>query len=263
MPGSALACLDAGAGGTVEASCEKALFATPEATAAAVTYVAAQLALLTDGTDFARRDRNYAETLNYLRRTVENDRFGLVAHAFAVRDGCTPERCRARAAQRCRPRARHLAERSYDFYVVRHASGWPAIAKAPGASATSPVAMSRRGLRCGSAAAATASGANVALPASVPAEAATAQARPVRSRESRRGRMCSSLGGLDPAGEHMDAEPTTPAPRAAPGAAAAPAATSPPTPPRRPSAAQQSTRRPAVRRRATAAARPEPPATTQ
>ena len=44
MPGSALACLDASAGDTVEASCEKALFATPESTASAVSYVAAQLA---------------------------------------------------------------------------------------------------------------------------------------------------------------------------------------------------------------------------
>src|SRR5581483_3362850 len=40
MPGSALSCLDALAGEAVEASCEKALFASPEATAAAVSYVA-------------------------------------------------------------------------------------------------------------------------------------------------------------------------------------------------------------------------------
>jgi hypothetical protein len=43
MPGSALACLSAVAGDTVEASCERAVFATPEATAAAVSFVAAQL----------------------------------------------------------------------------------------------------------------------------------------------------------------------------------------------------------------------------
>ena len=43
MPGSPLACLDATAGELVEASCEKALFATPEAVAASVAYVIAQL----------------------------------------------------------------------------------------------------------------------------------------------------------------------------------------------------------------------------
>src|SRR5438105_1466422 len=42
-PGSALACLDGGAGEAVEGSCEKALFAMPETTAAAVSYVTAQL----------------------------------------------------------------------------------------------------------------------------------------------------------------------------------------------------------------------------
>src|SRR5262249_10324494 len=40
MPGSTFACLDALAGDTVESACEKALFQTPEATAAALTYVA-------------------------------------------------------------------------------------------------------------------------------------------------------------------------------------------------------------------------------
>src|SRR5262249_60628646 len=40
MPGSALACLDAVGGGTLEESCENALFASPKAIAAAVTYVA-------------------------------------------------------------------------------------------------------------------------------------------------------------------------------------------------------------------------------
>src|SRR5262249_59678442 len=43
MPGSALGCLDAIAGETVEEACENALFASPDATAAAVSYVTAQL----------------------------------------------------------------------------------------------------------------------------------------------------------------------------------------------------------------------------
>ncbi len=38
-PGSALACLDAAASSAFEEGCEKALFASPESTAAAVSYV--------------------------------------------------------------------------------------------------------------------------------------------------------------------------------------------------------------------------------
>jgi len=41
-PGSALSCLDELAGETVEAACEKAVFASPEAVSAAVAYVTAK-----------------------------------------------------------------------------------------------------------------------------------------------------------------------------------------------------------------------------
>ena len=76
LPGSALACLDAVAGDTVEASCEKALFVTPETTAAAVSYVSAQLALLDDFKDHTRRARTAEPVaLINLRRAAESDRF--------------------------------------------------------------------------------------------------------------------------------------------------------------------------------------------
>jgi hypothetical protein len=51
-PGSALSCLDELAGEAVEAACEEAVFASPEAVASAVKYVTAQLALLNDGTAY-------------------------------------------------------------------------------------------------------------------------------------------------------------------------------------------------------------------
>ena len=56
-PGSALACLDAVANATIEAACEKALFANPETAAAAVAYVDDKLSLLQDGAAHAARDR--------------------------------------------------------------------------------------------------------------------------------------------------------------------------------------------------------------
>lgn len=52
-PGLALSCLDEIAGETVEARCENAVFASPEAVAADVKYVMSQLALLNDGTTYA------------------------------------------------------------------------------------------------------------------------------------------------------------------------------------------------------------------
>src|ERR1700675_3341911 len=65
-PGSALSCLDEIAGEAVETACGEAFFASPEAVAAAVKYVAAQFALLKDGTAYAQRDASYAAELTPL-----------------------------------------------------------------------------------------------------------------------------------------------------------------------------------------------------
>ena len=97
-PGSALSCLDELAGEVVETACEKAVFASPEAVAASVKYVTAQLALLNDGTAYAQRgNASYAAELAPLRTAIELDRFGLVAHVLGDREGCTES-----TAMRCR-----------------------------------------------------------------------------------------------------------------------------------------------------------------
>ena len=253
MPGSALACIESGAGDTVEASCEKALFATPEATATAVSYVAAQLALLADANSFARRDPSYAAELASLRRAVASDRFGLVAHVLAARDGCTPEQCRAFALLDDASRvSRNLAERSYEFYVVRHAAGWPPIAKPPVAAASPPVA-----------AAGPLPAAVVAMPA--PA-AAPSSPPPTAARASAAIPPSATAPAVKPPGPNvffpssasippvsiMNAEPSASAQENH----APPAAKQPP---RRPAPAAPQTRRPVDPN--TAAARAEPAAT--
>jgi hypothetical protein len=133
MPGSALACLDAIAGDTVEGSCEKALFQTPAATAAAVSYVSAQIALLTDATNFIRRgNAGYESVIAGLRRAVEVDRYGIVAHVLATLSGCTDEKCDALAILKDASRVRaNLAERPFDSYIRRHATVWPSPAPPP------------------------------------------------------------------------------------------------------------------------------------
>ena len=222
LPGSPLACLDGGAGDTIEASCEKALFATPETAATAVSYVSAQLALLSDYSDHLRRARTgETATLANLRRAAEADRFGLVAQVLATRDGCTPVECPALALLNDASRVSvNLSERTFDLYVVRYAAGWPA-AKAAVAAESAPPGVVTAGRT---------SGDNLFFPSS-------ASIPPVNI---------------------MTSEP--PAPEPAPATtsttAAAPAAKKPPTPPRRPPAAQA---RPPVDLNA---ARGAPPAAT-
>jgi hypothetical protein len=146
-PGSALACLDAIAGDAVEDACEKTVFATPEATAAAVSYVAAQLSLLSWAGERARRASPSAppsSTLSartaQLRRAIEADRFGIAAHVLALRDGCTADRCGAFALLRDPGRiSANLVERPFDAQVKRYAAAWPAAGTKPVASNVPPV----------------------------------------------------------------------------------------------------------------------------
>jgi hypothetical protein len=143
MPGSPLACLNAIAGEAVEDACEKALFASPEATAAAVSYVAAQLSLVASGADQARRGGT-SPGIATLRRAVETDRFGIVAHVLAVRDRCTPTECGAFFLLQDASRIRaNLAGQTFESQVKRHMANWPAtdgplVAANPASTAPSP-----------------------------------------------------------------------------------------------------------------------------
>lgn len=143
-PGAAFACLDAIAGDAVEDACEKAVFATPEATAAAVAYVAEQLALLASGSEQARRAGPSFGTgarMAQLRRAIEADRFGIAAHVLGVRDGCTPDRCGAfDLLQDTNRLSVNLAERPFEAYVKLYATGWPTAGGRPVASNLPPAA---------------------------------------------------------------------------------------------------------------------------
>ena len=147
-PGSTLACLDGGAGETVEYACETTVFAGPQSTAAAVAYMAARLTLLSDGLAFARHsDPDFAVSLAGLRRAIELDRFGIAAHVLAVRDGCTAERCDAFALLGDTNVVKsNLKAQVFDQYVSRYATNWnknaataPVADRLPGAMA--PVAI--------------------------------------------------------------------------------------------------------------------------
>ena len=144
-PGSALACLDAIAGDVVEDACEKALFASPEATAAAVSYVAAQLSLLASAGDHARR-AGAGSSVTQLRHAIEADPFGIVAHILSFRDGCTPAQCGMFALLQDPSRVRaNLAERVFDARLKTYAAAWPAVGRpvasnAPPAAAPQPTA---------------------------------------------------------------------------------------------------------------------------
>ena len=125
-PGSPLSCLDAVAGETIEAACEKAVFISPASVATATSYIAARLTLLSDiMTYVGRGGTNIDHVLLPLRRALEADRFGFLAQMLAVRDGCAPENCEALVLLHDAGRVRaHLSEGAFGRLVEHYSTAW-------------------------------------------------------------------------------------------------------------------------------------------
>ncbi len=138
-PGSALACLDSSGGEAVENACEKMVFGSPQSAAAAVSYMDARLKLLADAT--AEHDAGLMALLASTRRAIALDRFGVVAHVLAIRDGCTPDKCAAFALVDDPTALKsNLSAQVYDQYVSRYVAEWsePAKVKQPLGVSTLP-----------------------------------------------------------------------------------------------------------------------------
>jgi len=140
----ALSCVDGFAGDIVLAACEKVLFGSAESTAAAVSYAASQIARLTALGDADAAERSMTPELRALRRTVERDRYGLVAQALMARDRCTPTQCAAfRSLTDTRQIVANMEEHAYDAMVTRYAAQWNAPPSAPVAMLSSSVPTGR------------------------------------------------------------------------------------------------------------------------
>jgi hypothetical protein len=137
-PGSPLACLDALTSESVETACEKALFGSPASVASASDYVAAQLTLYASLAVYAqRRGADIEDVLVPLRRSLETDRFGFVAHVLAIRDGCSAQHCKTLALFRDANRVRaNLGADTLDRYLDHYAALWGAGSDGPDAEAT-------------------------------------------------------------------------------------------------------------------------------
>lgn len=139
----ALSCIDDFAGDTVLAACEKGLFGSPEAAAAAVSYTAAQINRLTALGEVAVADESITPELRALRRTLEHDRYGLVAQVLVARDHCTPFDCAAFRSLTDRQQiAANMDAHLYDGLIARYASSWNTpVTAMPGAVAALPPSM--------------------------------------------------------------------------------------------------------------------------
>jgi len=135
LPG--LSCIDDLAGETVLAACEKTLFGSADAAAAAVSYAAARLTQLTSFGDVATANKSMTPELATLRRSVERDRYGLMAYVLSARDRCQPAQCAAyRSLTDHNQIAANMDERVYEGLILRYSPSWNAPATpAPAATA--------------------------------------------------------------------------------------------------------------------------------
>jgi hypothetical protein len=121
----ALSCIDDLAGETVLAACEKALFGSADAAAAAVSYAAARITQLTSFGDVATANKNMTPELATLRRSVERDRYGLMAYVLSARDRCQPGQCVAyRSLTDHNQIAANMDERVYEGLILRYSAAW-------------------------------------------------------------------------------------------------------------------------------------------
>lgn len=208
----ALSCLDDLAGDAVAIGCEKALFGAPDAAAAAVAYTAARIDRLTALGDAATADKSLTLDMRVLRRSLERDRYGLVAQVLVARNGCTQFDCAAfRSLTDQQQVAANMDAHLYDTLVARYAPTWNAPAATPAIQASGALAGLPASMPTGKPTNAEFPSASSTPPVSImnpePPTAATRQAAPA-----------------------ANAAPAPRAPAATSAQAAAPAAKKPPAP---------------------------------
>jgi len=218
-PGSAIACLEAANTETVEGSCERAVFASPETVAAATAYIGARLSLLADAHEFqARRDQTYETQLGSLRRTIAADRYGLASQVLAARDGCTADACEAFSFVYDDKKLRaNMRDRLFDITIARYAANWP--------TRTRPIASTTPSSPVTSSTPITPPGPNVQFPSSQsipPVSIMTAEPSPAPSAQPQ-----SQAGAAD-ASPPTNSAPASATKKSSPPRAAAKAAAPPP-----------------------------------
>lgn len=224
----ALSCLDDLAGDAVAAGCEKALFGAPDAVAAAVSYTAARIDRLTALGDIASAEKSLTVDMKVLRKSLERDRYGLVAHVLVTRDGCTQFDCAAfRSLTDQRQVAANMDSHLYDTLVARHAPTWNTPATAPAMPATAALAGVPPSVPTGKPTNAEFPSASSTPPVSImnpePSTAATRQATPAANAAA-----ASRAPAATAAQAAAPAAKKPPAPKAARAPAAAPVPLAPP-----------------------------------
>ncbi|MGY3514008.1 hypothetical protein [Bradyrhizobium lupini] len=225
----ALSCLDDLAGDAVAMGCEKALFGAPDVAAAAVSTTAARIDRLTALGDAATAEKSLTPDIKVLRKSLERDRYGLVAQVLVVRDGCTQFDCAAfRSLTDQQQVAANMDSHLYDTLVARYAPTWNAPAAAQSLPATAALAGLPPSMPTGRPTNAEFPSASSTPPVSIMnPEPPTRQAAPTANAAAPRAPAAASAQAAAPAAKKPPAPKAARAPAAAPVPLTPPAAAAP------------------------------------
>lgn len=121
---SIFGCLNATATDLDEA-CEKIIFAKPERIASAVSLTANRIALLYDATVYSTRDPVFLDRFDHLRKSLEADPYGLVAHVLATEHKCIPDSCtRYRILKDVEKVKANLVSAKFDGLLAKYKESW-------------------------------------------------------------------------------------------------------------------------------------------
>jgi hypothetical protein len=125
QPGSVFGCLNFAEAPALDEACEKTIFGEPQRVASAVSITADRIALLYDATLYAVREPAFLDRFENMRRSLEADRYGLVAHVFATEHKCIPDSCtRYRILKNTEQVKTNLTGRKFDGLLAKYKETW-------------------------------------------------------------------------------------------------------------------------------------------
>lgn len=125
QPESVLGCLHVSVAPALNEACERTIFAEPQRITSAIAVTADRLALLHDGVTYADRDPGFADRLEPLRRSLELDPYGIVAHVLETDFKCIAESCpRLRMFKDSEKIKANLAKATFNGLLAKHKESW-------------------------------------------------------------------------------------------------------------------------------------------
>jgi hypothetical protein len=125
QPGSVLGCLNVAVAPVLDQACERTIFAEPQRITSAIALTADRLTLLNDALVYSAREPGFADRFEPLRKSLEADPYGIVAHVLSSEFKCIPNSCaRFRVFKDVEKIKTNLTNRTFDGLLVKHKESW-------------------------------------------------------------------------------------------------------------------------------------------